>query len=96
MIAREEVGRKASAETAVARMEVVEVLGERGTGSKQLWVWMKVRVKRCWTKLEKACLGPNVSKMMKGLVVVRDASVVVNVLLLDMVVSTNIADSPSP
>ena len=36
MIAREEVGRKASAETAEAWMEVGGVSGERGTGSKYL------------------------------------------------------------
>lgn len=36
MIAREEVGRKASAETVEARMEVEEGSGERGTGSTYL------------------------------------------------------------
>lgn len=38
MIAKEEVGRKESVERAVARMEVVEVLEERDTGSIDLWV----------------------------------------------------------
>ena len=33
MIAKEAAGRKASAETAVARMEVVEASAERGKGS---------------------------------------------------------------
>lgn len=40
MIAKEEVDRKESFETAVARMEVVGVgvLEVRGMGSRQLWV----------------------------------------------------------
>lgn len=73
MIAKEEVGKKESVETAVARMEVVEASEEHGTGSTQSWVWMKVRVRTCWTKMVRACLGPNVSKMMRGLVVMMDA-----------------------
>ena len=72
-IAKEEVGRKESVERAVARMEVVEVSEERGKGSTELWVWMKSRVRMCWTKMVRGCLGPNVSKMMRGLGVVTDA-----------------------
>ncbi len=67
------MGRKESVETAVARREVVEVSEERGTGSIQSWVWTEIHVGTCWTKMVRACLGPNESKMMKGLVVMTDA-----------------------
>lgn len=73
MIAKEEVGRKESVEMAVARSEEVEELERHDTGLKWLWVWMRVCVQTCWTKMVRACLGPNVSKMRKGLVVVMDA-----------------------
>lgn len=73
MIAKEEVGRRESVQTAVVKMEVVEGLEERGTGSIQIWVWMRVRVRTCWTKTVRACLEPNVSKTMRGLVAVTDA-----------------------
>lgn len=95
MTAKEEVGRKESVGTGVARMEVVEELEERGTGSTRLWVWMKVRVRMCWTKMVRACLGPNVSKMMRGHVVVTDA-LVAGVVVLDRVSWMDIAGSPFP
>ncbi len=95
MIAMEEVGRKASAEMEVVRTEVVEVLGARGTGWTQVWVWTKGRVRTYWMKMVRACLGPNVSKMMRGLVVATDA-LVADVVALDMALWMNTADNPFP
>ena len=73
MIAKEEAGRKESVETALERMEVVEVSEARGMGLTHLWEWMRVRARTCWTRTVRACLGPNVLKMTRGLVVATDA-----------------------
>ena len=95
MTAKEEVGRKVSAETAVARTEVVEASEEHGTGSTLLWGWMMVRVRMCWTKMVKASLGPNVSKRTRGVVVVTDVWVV-NVVVLHMTIWDYTADNLCP
>ena len=47
------------------------------------------------TKTVRACLGPNVRKMMRGLVVVMDASVA-GAVVIDMVSLANSAGSPFP
>ena len=92
MTAKEEVGRKVSAETEVARMEVVEASEEHGMGSTQLWGWMMVRVRMCWTKMVRASLGPNVSKRTRGVVVVTDVWVV-DVMVLHMMIWDYTADN---
>ena len=95
MIAKEEVGRKVSAETAVARTEVVEALEEHGMGSRLLWAWMTIRVGMCWTKMVRASLGPNVSKRTKGVVVETDVWGV-DVVVLDMALWNYTVDNLCP
>lgn len=90
-----EVGRKESFETAVAWLEVVEVSEARGTGLRQYLVWMKVRVRMCWMKMVKVCLGQNVLKMMRGHVVETDAWVA-DAVALDKASSMGIVGSPFP
>ena len=94
-IAKEEVGRMVSAETAVALMEVVEASEEHGMGSTLLWAWMMVRVRMCWTKMVRVSLGPNVSKRTRGVVVVTDVGRV-NVVVLDMALWDCTADNLYP
>ena len=95
-IAKEEVDKKASAETEVARMEAVEVSGEHGTDSIWVLVWMNVRVGMyLTTTMVRACLGPNVSTTVRGLVVAKDAWVAGGAAL-DTALSKNTAGIPSP